>query len=42
MYEHPVGIRRLGWLPGFLLALPLAIVWVIGALMAPHVDGPAA
>ena len=42
MRDNSVGVRLLGWLPGFLLALPLAVVWVIGALMIAEPEGPAA
>ena len=42
MRDNLPGLRLLGWLPGFLLALPLAVIWVIGALMIAEPDGPAA
>lgn len=42
MHDESAAVPLLGWLPGFLLALPLVTIWVIRALMTGEPKGPIA
>ena len=40
VHDQSSTVRLFGWLPGFLLALPLAMIWVMRALLIAEPDGP--